>query len=101
MNTELDVNKIVVDFLRANVDSAFALGSARLKGAKDLIRSKFESTYRSYLLAFLGDTQEPSHSSFDQNPSRSTSSLSHSILRHSVECSNGLAQSILLRSPRL
>lgn len=53
MTDALDSNKIVVEFIQANLDKAFAIGAGQLKGARNLIRSKFERTYTTYVSRLL------------------------------------------------
>jgi hypothetical protein len=50
---ELDINKIAVEFVQSNINQAMAVVSRQAKNAKNLIRSKLESTYNAYLTRIL------------------------------------------------
>lgn len=50
---EIDPNKIAAEFLQANLDKALSLGSAQLKGARNLLRSRLERTYNTYIRRLL------------------------------------------------
>ena len=54
MESELDVNKIAAAFVQANAEGAWSAITSRVKGARNMVRSKFEGTYRSYLERVLG-----------------------------------------------
>jgi hypothetical protein len=47
--TELDLNKVAVEFVQQNLENALSLVTSRFKGARDVIRSKLTSTYKPYL----------------------------------------------------
>lgn len=53
MSEELDVNKIVGDFLQANVDRLFKSAAAGAKDVKDQVRVRLERTYRTYLARLI------------------------------------------------
>lgn len=49
MESDFDLNKVVAEFLSTKIDSALELVRLQAKGARDIVRSKFEQTYRTYL----------------------------------------------------
>jgi hypothetical protein len=49
VESELDVNKLVSEFVQANLEGAWSVVASRAKTARNIVRSKFERTYRSYL----------------------------------------------------
>src|ERR1700728_2643925 len=54
MESELDVNKLAAEVLRTNLEGAWSLAASRVKGARNMVRSKFERTYRAYIERILG-----------------------------------------------
>ena len=50
MSEELDPNKLVVEFINANLDKIAQPIISGIKGTKAIIRSKLETTYSAYLL---------------------------------------------------
>jgi hypothetical protein len=53
MESELDVNKVVAEFVQSNLEGALSLVNSKLKGARELVRSKLERTYKPYLQRVL------------------------------------------------
>jgi hypothetical protein len=51
--SDLDVNKIAVEFVQSNINQAVGLVSKKAKGPKNLIRPKLESTSNIYLTRVL------------------------------------------------
>jgi hypothetical protein len=49
MTSDLDPNKIVAEFVQQNLDRAVEVGSGKLEGVKNFVRSKFAATYQTYL----------------------------------------------------
>lgn len=49
MPSELDINKMAVEFVNQNIDSFFKVGKTALKGATDQIRLRLSSSYTNYL----------------------------------------------------
>lgn len=49
----IDANKIAAEFLQANLDKILAVGSSRVKGARNLVRLKLERTYTAYIRRLL------------------------------------------------
>lgn len=53
MNEELDLNKLALDFVQANLDRLLAAAGSGVKGAKNVVRSKLKRTYEKYLTRLL------------------------------------------------
>ena len=53
MFTEIDPNKLIIDFLQSNLDNILVLAQNTMKGAKNTIRSKLSQTYSNYLKTIL------------------------------------------------
>ena len=53
MSEELDLNKLVVEFINANLDKIAQPIISGIKGTKAIIRSKLETTYSAYLERIL------------------------------------------------
>jgi NACHT domain len=53
VESDLDISKLAAEFLKANLESAWSLLASEAKGARNVVRAKFERTYRSYLERIL------------------------------------------------
>ena len=49
MTDDINPNKIAAEFMQANLDNAFELVAKGIKGAKNIVKSKFERTYSAYI----------------------------------------------------
>ncbi len=53
MSEELDPNKLVVEFINANLDQIAQSFISGIKGTKAIIRSKLKTTYSAYLARLI------------------------------------------------
>ncbi|MDP3940220.1 MAG: NACHT domain-containing protein [Deltaproteobacteria bacterium] len=54
MDAAVDVNKLAAEFIQANLDNAVEFASSKIKGARNVFKSKLERTYKGYLARILG-----------------------------------------------